>query len=61
MEDQIKRYLDIPDDVQVEAVFPIGFAYEKKKTKRTKIDLDNILFFNAYGQTQMKEPRKINV
>ena len=61
VEEYIKRELKIPDHVQVEAVFPIGFEFEKKPIKRSKIDLDRILYFNSYGQMKMNPPKKINV
>lgn len=43
VEKNIKELLKIPADAQVEAVLPIGYEYEKGK-RRTKIELDNILF-----------------
>ncbi len=61
IEEQIRRILQIPENIQVEALFPIGFEYEKKRTRKAKIDLDNILYFNSYGQTKMHPPRKMNV
>jgi len=61
VEDQIKRILEIPAEVQVEAVFPIGHECEKKRTRRENINIDRILYFNTYGQTQMKEPKKLEV
>ena len=60
VEDQIKKELKIPADVQIEAVFPIGYEYEKKKPKR-KIELDRILYFNSYGNKKMKNPKKLEV
>lgn len=53
-EDEIKRELKIPEDVNVEAVFPIGYEYEKKYTRKDKIDLDRVLYFNQYGETHMR-------
>ena len=61
VESQIKRALDIPEEVNVEAVFPIGFEYEKKRAKKSRIDLDRILYFNSYGQEKMKEEKKLDV
>jgi nitroreductase len=61
VESQIKRELKIPEEVNVEAVFPIGFEFEKPKTKKAKIDLDNILYFNKYDQKKMKVEKKLNV
>ena len=59
VEEQIRHVLQIPENIWVEAIFPIGFEYEKKKTKKAKIDLDNILYFNSYGQTKMKNSNKV--
>lgn len=60
VEDMIKRELKIPGDAQVEAVFPIGFEFEKSK-RRIKIELDNILFFNKYGDRRMNPEKKQEV
>lgn len=61
VEEQIKKELKIPANAQVEAVFPIGFEYEKKRARKAKIDLDNILYFNSYGQKKMNPPKKMDV
>jgi nitroreductase len=61
VENQIKRELDIPKEVNVEAVFPIGFEYEKKRSRKAKIDLDKVLYFNEYGQEKMKKTKKLDV
>ena len=61
VEEQIKRELKIPDKVQVEAVFPIGYEFEKQRTRKIKIDIDRILYFNKYGNKKMKNPKKLNV
>lgn len=61
VENQIKRILKIPEETNIEAIFPIGFEYEKKRTKKAKIELDNILYFNLYGNKRMKEPEKMDV
>jgi len=60
VESQIKRLLKIPADVNVEAVFPIGFEYEKRRVRKEPIDLDRILYFNKYGNTKMQEKESIN-
>jgi len=61
VESQIKRALNVPEEANIEAVFPIGFEYEKKRTRKAKIDLDNILYFNSYGERRMKPIKKMNV
>jgi nitroreductase len=60
VEEHIKRVLQIPEEIDVEALFPIGYEFEKKTIRRIKIDLDKILFFEEYGQKRMKEPKKLN-
>jgi nitroreductase len=59
VDEQVKDTLDIPKETQVEAMFPIGYAYEKPKEKRY-IDLDTVLYFNRYGNKIMKEKPKLS-
>jgi len=60
VEEQIKRELSIPDDIDIEAVFPIGYSITLGKLKR-KISLDQILYFNKYKNKKMRRPSKVNV
>lgn len=53
MEEKIKQILKIPKNVEVEAIFPIGYEKEKTYTKRIKTDLDNILYFDEFGNKKM--------
>ena len=55
VEEQVKDELKIPDDVTVEALFPIGYEFTKPRRK-SKIDLDRILYFNSYQNKKMKNP-----
>ena len=57
VEEQIKKILNIPKEVDVEALFPIGYESEKPKTRKMKIDLDRILYFNSYGNVKMKKQK----
>ena len=59
VDDEIKDILDIPKDIHVEALFPIGYAFEKPKEKRY-IDLDAVLYFNKYGNKKMNDPPKLS-
>jgi len=61
VEDQIKSALKIPEDINVEAVFPIGFEYEKKRTRKAPTDIDNILYFNEWKQKRMKKLKRVDV
>jgi len=58
IEEQIKNILKIPEDVDVEAVFPIGYEMGKK-TRRPKINIDSILYFNEYKNKKMKKPKVV--
>lgn len=59
-EGQIKRELDIPDEINIEAIFPIGYEFDKKGKRKAKIDLDRILYFNEYGNVKMKNPKFVD-
>lgn len=59
VDSQVKEILDIPEEIDVEALFPIGYEKDKPKTREGKIDLDNILYFNKYKNKKMKEPKNI--
>ena len=61
VENEIKRILKIPENVRVEALFPIGYEFSKPKTRKEPIDLDNILYFNKYKNKKMKPVKKFNV
>jgi nitroreductase len=52
-EEQIKRLLRIPEGVNIEAILPVGYEFEKKRTRKMKIDMDRILYFNSYGNVNM--------
>ncbi len=60
-EEQVKRILKIPAKAQVEAVFPIGYEFERKHFKREKIDLETIMYFDTYGNRRMKRIGKQEV
>lgn len=53
VESQVKKILKIPKEVDVEAIFPIGFDSEKKKSKKSPIETDNVLRFNDYETNKM--------
>jgi len=53
VDEQVKRALEIPDDVDVDAILPVGYEYIKGKQKR-KPDLDRILYFNKWRNKYMK-------
>ena len=53
----VKRILKIPENIDVEAILPIG--YESGKTKKLmKPELDNVLFFDSWSNKYMR-PRNM--
>jgi len=61
VEDQVKKAIDASDDIDIEAIFPIGYESAKKgqqlKPKR-KSDLDSFLYFEKYKNKKMQAPIK---
>jgi len=53
IESQIKRALNIPENINVEAVIPIGYSDDKTGMKR-KPNLDRSLYFNEYKYSFIK-------
>src|SRR3989338_1399431 len=54
----VKRILHIPDDVDIEAMLPIG--YEMGKTKQsTKPNLDRVIYFDDWKNKFMKPKRVV--
>ncbi len=56
-DNQIRKILDIPKEVDIETILPIGYEMGSKKP-RTKPDLDNILYFNKWGEKHLKPVKK---
>jgi len=57
----VKETLQIPNNIDVEALFPIGYEYKKTRTRKIKTDLDNILYFNKYGNRKMNPPKILDI
>jgi len=58
VEDAVKRTLKIPEEAQIEAMFPIGYAAEKPR-RREYIDFDSCLYFEEYKNKKMKNIKTI--
>jgi len=48
VDDQVKEILGIPENVDVEGMFPVGYERIPKEKQRQKTELDNILFFETW-------------
>lgn len=57
-DETVKRILKIPDEIDVEAMLPIGYELGKGK-QASKPDLDNVLFFDQWKNKFMKPKRMI--
>lgn len=60
VEEQIKNELKIPKTSSIEALFPIGYEFKKRK-KEKRIELDNVLSFNNSKNKKMKKLRELDV
>ena len=49
----VKRILQVPDNIDVEALLPVGYEVGKAK-KRRKAELDTVLYFDKYKNKYMK-------
>jgi len=58
VEEQIKRILQIPDNIDVEALFPIGYELPPKSKQRIKPNLDNVLYFDTWKNKYMEKWKK---
>jgi nitroreductase len=56
----VREALKIPEDVDVEAMFPVGYEFNKRPL-REKIELDNVLYFYEYKNKKMKKKEKLDV
>jgi len=62
VDSQVKRILNIPEEIEVEAILPVGYEMKtgKKKTKQKhKGDLDRVLYFNSWKNKYMVPERRV--
>jgi nitroreductase len=55
-EDQVRRVLSIPDDLVIEAMFPIGLETKVPSKAMRKMKLDDILYFDKW-KNRFMEPK----
>jgi len=51
-DETVKRILKIPDNIQLEALLPVGYGVEKTEQK-IKPNLDSIMYFDGWGVTKL--------
>ena len=54
-DDIVREAVSVPEGEEVEAVIAIGFAGKQPVSKKHKVELENIVFFEKFG-TKRKEP-----
>ena len=59
-EAQIKKELKVPENMNIEAVFPVGYGNESSKPDK-KIELANYLFFNTHGNKKMNKVKSVDI
>ncbi len=52
-DEQVRRTLDIPEGLHIEALFPIGKETKIKSKEKRKMKLDSILYFDKFGNKKM--------
>jgi len=60
VDSMVKECLKIPKEMQIEAIFPIGYEFKKPTTKKAKIHIDRILYFEEHDNSKMTHIKKIN-
>jgi nitroreductase len=58
--DQIKRALSIPDDMTIEAIFPIGLETKIPIKPKRKMDLDDVIYFDKWKNRKMAPIEKFS-
>ncbi len=61
VDEQVKEILGVPESIEIEALLPIGYELKKSKTRKAKINLDAVLYFNKYKNKNMMNIKKIDV
>jgi nitroreductase len=59
VDSQVKRALDIPADWTVEAILPVGVGTKIETKKKTKKDLEDVIYFDKFKNKFMK-PKQVS-
>ncbi|MFH1238356.1 MAG: nitroreductase family protein [archaeon] len=60
-DEQVKETLDIPENLSVEGIFPIGIETKIKTSEKRKIELENILYFDKWKNKKMTPHTTVSV
>ncbi len=59
-DEQVRRTLDIPDGMHIEAIFPIGIETKVKAKLQRKMKLDQIIYFDKWDNKKMRPVLKFS-
>lgn len=61
-DETVKRILDIPDNIEVEAILPIAYPHKKTTEKqKRKCKLSEVLYFDVWKNKTRKKPKLLRV
>ena len=56
----VKMDFEIPEEMSIEGIFPIGRETKVKTFKKPKKELDNIIYFDKFGNRYMKPLERVS-
>jgi nitroreductase len=59
-DEEVRGILRIPENIDIEGIFPIGYAGEKTKQK-PKPELSGMMFFETWGNKYMVPTKKLEI
>ncbi|MDH3353156.1 MAG: nitroreductase family protein [Nanoarchaeota archaeon] len=59
-DDQVRRALDIPEGLHIEAMFPIGIETKIKTAPQRKMKLEQVLYFDKWNNKKMVPVQKLS-
>jgi len=61
VESMVKECLTLPEDIQIEAIFPIGHEFKRSPSTTYPVILESILYFDKYKNKNMCYIKKTDV
>jgi nitroreductase len=58
-DEEVRRALQLPDYAEVEAIFPIGYEMPPKSKQRKKPALEEVVYFDVWGNKMMRPFKKL--
>lgn len=59
-DEQVKRTLNIPEELHIEALFPIGKETKIETKEKRKMKLDHVIYFDEFGNKKMTKEIKMS-